>query len=44
MVAAEDVGMDGGCLEALLHAVGAEPVVDAPAGVVFAGVEAVGPP
>jgi len=44
VVAAEDVGVDAGCYEVVFDALGAEPVVDTPAGVLFAGMEAVGPP
>ena len=44
MVAAEDVGVDSGCYEVVFDSLGTEPVVDTPAGVLFAGMEAVGPP
>ena len=44
VVAAHDVGVDCGGLELGLEAVGAEPVVDAPAGVLLAGMESVAPP
>jgi len=44
VVAAVDFGVDAGSYEAVLQPGGAEPVVDAPAGVLLAGMEAVGPP
>ena len=44
MVAAKNVGVDAGRLELGHKACGAEPIVYAPAGILFAGMETVGPP
>ena len=44
VVAAEDVGMDAGIGKAGTQALGDEEVVDAPAGILLACLEAVGPP
>ena len=44
VVGAHYFGMDVGILQLVAESVGAEEVVDAPAGIVFACMEAVGPP
>ena len=44
VVASKDVGMDRSIVEPLAQTVGDDEVVDAPAGILLTGLEAVGPP
>ena len=44
MVAAHDVSVYLGTDELGLYAIGTEPVVDAPTGILLAGMEAIAPP
>ena len=43
MVAAEDLGMNTGIVETLEQTIGNDEVVDTPAGILLAGLKAVGP-